>query len=231
MEDFSTLRVIDLRSRAKEMGLSGYSKFNKEKLVEFVKQATLSRMSIARNPDTSLVLPQASRTTTPVKEGKREISPEKSPPKHKPARPKKRLSKEVISIKSSPERSSVKKSIPRLEKVPKATKQYKRISRKVGPKTDPEKYGLVKLLGKGRYGATYKAVNLNRKDGEDEYYAVKVLLNNKEEERVKRSWTTEVKCLQEVYVICHTVGILCYKESFIREDQQILGNILLLLPY
>lgn len=53
---------------------------------------------------------------------------------------------------------------------------------KVGPKDNPEKYGLIQEIGKGVFWRTYKARNLSRQTEEDEFYLVKnhVTLNHKE---------------------------------------------------
>lgn len=92
---------------------------------------------------------------------------------------------------------------------------------KVGPKDSPEKYGLISKLGKGRYGKTYKARNLSRQQGEDEFYAVKIMIlpsnpSNTSKTKVRKNWIKEVTCLKEVMEVCSDAGILCYKDSFIR---------------
>lgn len=90
----------------------------------------------------------------------------------------------------------------------------------VGPKDQPDKYGLVKELGKGKYGTTYKAKNLIPIKGEEKYYAVKVLHppkgnDTKSIKKVEANWLKEVNCLKDILPICDKVGLLCYKDSFL----------------
>ena len=84
---------------------------------------------------------------------------------------------------------------------------------KVGPKNNTEKYGLIQEIGKGMFGITYKARNLSRQHGEDEFYLVKIMLPPIS--NLARGWAKEVMCLKEVLEICGDSGILCYKDSFI----------------
>ena len=90
----------------------------------------------------------------------------------------------------------------------------------VGPKDQPDKYGLVKELGKGKYGTTYKAKNLIPIQSEEKYYAVKVLHppkgnDTKSIKKVEANWLKEVNCLKDILPICDKVGLLCYKDSFL----------------
>jgi tRNA A-37 threonylcarbamoyl transferase component Bud32 len=89
------------------------------------------------------------------------------------------------------------------------------------------KYELVKELGSGVYGTTYKALNTNRAKGEDKFYAVKLIKLDADPKRAIKSWEREVRCLQEVYDICNEVGILCYKESFVEGDNYVIVTSLL----
>jgi hypothetical protein len=102
----------------------------------------------------------------------------------------------------------------------------KKLSRKkniiLGPSNDPEKYLLIKIIGRGKYGVTYMAQNVNRKNGEDEFYAVKLLSqpdNGTQEdlEDLENDWLKETNCLKSVMKVCKNDGILCYFDSFISE--------------
>lgn len=97
---------------------------------------------------------------------------------------------------------------------------------KIGPnyynESIPPEYELLKLLGKGCYGGVYLGRKINRKKDEDEYYAVKVILDKTKEEDVMKSagyrqWIREVNCLLNAKGICSDVDIICYKESFISK--------------
>jgi hypothetical protein len=106
----------------------------------------------------------------------------------------------------------------------KTSKSPKKYIRKIGPKEDPEKYGLIVELGKGKYGTTYKAKNLNRQKDEDEFYAVKILhpptkSDQKSRLKVEEDWIKETNCLKDVLVVCNQVDILCFKDSFIMNQK------------
>jgi hypothetical protein len=108
-----------------------------------------------------------------------------------------------------------KRNIPKVKSSPKSISPKQKSSpkyiRKVGPPEDLEKYGLISELGKGKYGTTFKAKNLNKKENEKDYYAVKIL----DQSGDSKDWMKETVCLINVLEICSDVGILCYKDSFI----------------
>jgi len=109
---------------------------------------------------------------------------------------------------------------PFIKRSPKKTSS--KWNMRLGPSKDPEKYLLIKIIGKGEYGATYMAQNVNRENEEDEFYAVKLLtqpedMEDEDIEELKQDWRKETNCLKSVMKICKDVGILCYKDSFIWE--------------
>ena len=71
------------------------------------------------------------------------------------------------------------------------------------------------MLGEGNYGETWIARNLNKKEGEVDYYAIKIM---KEYDNNKNDFFKEVECLIDIYEICSIVGILCFHESFIMKN-------------
>lgn len=88
----------------------------------------------------------------------------------------------------------------------------------IGPFDDPEKYGLVKEIGSGVSGVVYYAENLNKKENEDDFYAVKIL-----KQTFPSDFIQESDCLKEIYEICNSVGVICYKDSFITlKDKSVL---------
>jgi hypothetical protein len=93
----------------------------------------------------------------------------------------------------------------------------KKYIKKIGPESNKQKYGLVKVLGQGKYGKTYEAINLDRKEGENEKYAVKVLQNYGNN---LNSYLKEVSCLKESQEICRESNILCFNDSFIFQNNK-----------
>ena len=90
---------------------------------------------------------------------------------------------------------------------------------KIGPKNDPEKYGAIEIIGKGKFGITFKAKNINRNKEEQDLYAIKIFYFNPELEISPReNWEKETQCLLDVLDICKEGGILCYKDSFIKKE-------------
>jgi len=110
--------------------------------------------------------------------------------------------KQEVSPKSSPKQKS---------KSPSPKETY---IRKVGPPFLREKYGLISVLGSGKYGDTWKARNLDRQEGENKYYAVKILNEYMDID----DWKKEIECLVDVLDICTQIGILCYKDSFLLKN-------------
>jgi hypothetical protein len=196
---FDKMKVVELKQKAKTMGLSGYSKLKKADLVKMIGQESISRSVLKKGKSTA---------QSPIKIKSPKLSPRAS----------------LISMATlSPKKST---SSPKPKKQT-SVKRY-RISRKIGPSYDPNKYGLIKILGKGNYGATYKVVNLNRQQGEDEFYALKILFYDQANPtRARKNWEREVQCLDEVYHLCHQMGILCYKQSFIVGDEFVIVTSLL----
>jgi hypothetical protein len=106
----------------------------------------------------------------------------------------------------------------------------------VGPKDEPQKYGLMKKIGSGVYGVVYLAKNLNRQENEDDLYVVKILippLNGKQEqlEELQNDWIKETKCLKDAMMICDKVGILCFKDSFIINRNNGLVDYAIVTPF
>lgn len=105
----------------------------------------------------------------------------------------------------------------------------------LGPNDDPKKYGLITKLGMGKYGVTYKARNMNRQKDEDEFYAVKILippvnLTEETQKELEDDWLKETKCLKDVMTICSQVGILCFKDSFIMNNDKKM-NYVIVTPF
>jgi hypothetical protein len=217
---FDKMKVVDLKQKAKQMGLSGYSKLRKADLVKFIGQESLSKSMMSKK----LKSPSIAQARSPVSLVKVAISPSVS----RVASPKV-LSPRVASPRvASPRKSpSPRASLVSVSKKQPSVKRY-RIQRKIGPSNDPNKYGLIKVLGKGNYGETHKVVNLNPKQGEDEFYALKIIFfDSSNPARARKNWEREVKCLDEVYHLCHQIGILCYKESFIVGNEFVIVTSLL----
>jgi hypothetical protein len=84
----------------------------------------------------------------------------------------------------------------------------------VGPYDNPNKYGLTKKIGQGVYGTTYIAINLDKQQGEQDQYLIKILNQNSN----ASSWLKEVNCLLDVIDVCKKGGILCYQDSFIIQN-------------
>lgn len=138
--------------------------------------------------------------------------------------------KELFKPKSLPSNIGRQKLSPRRKKSPspirkksKSPSPKEKYIRKIGPPDNLEKYGLIEELGSGNYGSTYKARNLDRKKGEDKYYAIKVLYRYTD----VYSWLKEIKCLIDIMDICTKVGILCYKDSFVFKDEYVIVTNLL----
>ena len=209
-----------LQKVAKSRGLSGYSKLNKEELVQFLrnKKVTSKSKSSSRSRSRSASR-SASRSESRSSSKSSSASPKdlyfgvdldqipiysitpEAPPYESP----KSKSKTPPPPYQSP---SPKQKTPSPKQKSKSPEKY---IRKIGPPSDLEKYGLIKELGKGKYGATYSARNLNKKQDEKDYYAVKVLVQSRDD----NDWLKETKCLINVLEICTDVGILCYKDSFV----------------
>ncbi len=212
---FEKMKVVDLKKRAKDMGLSGYSKLKKNDLVKFIGQESV-RKSVKKSKKSkskSPIIPSA--LVSPLK-----VQSESSP-----------KSPQTSSQSRAPVVSTTVVRAP-VVTVPKKTssKRY-RIMKYVGPTYNPNKYGLIKELGKGNYGTTYKVVNLTPEEEEDEFYALKLVHFDPsiqgEREKIRKSWEKEVRCLDEVYHLCHQIGILCYHESFINGDDFVIVTSLL----
>ena len=96
------------------------------------------------------------------------------------------------------------------------------------PQGNPNKYGLINKLGEGAFGTNYRARNLDKKDGEEEFYAIKILKPPSQfNPNPLISWYKERQCLIDILNICKQGGILCYKDSFIRKDNN--GNDMLVI--
>lgn len=206
------MKVPDLKQKAKEMGLSGYSKLKKDELLNLIAQQSVSKSKrLSKSTKKSPVKISPSRGQLVKVGSKSMLSP--GP-----------FAKMISSPKLSPPRVVKKPSVKRI-----------RVIRKIGPNNDLNKYGLLKALGKGEYGTTYKVVNLNQQPGEDEFYALKIMhfnavdpsLTQAMRDRVRKNWEREVKCLEEIYHLCHQIGILCHKESFIVGDEFVIVTSLL----
>jgi hypothetical protein len=178
---------------AKKKGFKGYSKLNKSGLVQLLRKKKVKSPSPPRLSDDSLYY-GVDLNQIPIY-----YSPSPRTPSPKP-----------MSISPSPKPKSKSPSLKKKSASPKPKSPEKYI-RKVGPPGDLEKYGIIQELGKGRYGATYKARNLNKKQDEKDYYAVKILKDT----GTGQDWMKETVCLINVLEICSDVGILCYKDSFI----------------
>ncbi len=179
--NFSEMKVVDLKTKAKEMGISNYSKLNKQGLITILEDTMRKTM-----------------TSTQRLKGKKELQ--------KPTEEKKKERASIVSV--EPKKITEQKK----EEVKKAAVSKIRVIDEIGSSSQPKKYGLISEIGKGQFGAVYKAVNLKPTEGEEEFYAVKILIPEGE---VKMEWEKEVKCLREVYQVCKDAGILCYKDSFV----------------
>ena len=111
-------------------------------------------------------------------------------------------------------------------------KNKKIFFRVVGQPSDPYKYGLVSVLGKGVFGINYLAKNMNVQPGESEYYAVKFLLvdPNHPNDALKE-WEKEKQCLIDVLEICKQGGVLCYHDSFVFNEPDGTQSFVIITPF
>jgi serine/threonine protein kinase len=216
---FQKMKVPELKMKAKELGIPQSYKLRKDELVNAIGQQSYSMSQRVR---------KSPKKSTPLR-GRIELI-DLSEKVKKPELPGMGMEPLSPSEKEQEEQEEVKP----VESV-KGKPTRLRIRRKLGPVDDNNKYGIIKEIGKGKYGTTYKAINLNRQQGEDEYYAVKIIHFDKSDPiginsrraYARRDWEKEVKCLQDVYEVCHLIGILCYKEAFIMGDEFVIVTALL----
>lgn len=142
-----------------------------------------------------------------------------------------RIKSSTVQKEKSPMKSITKSPIKSKspKKTPKSGKQEEMVLNetfidKIGPPEETMKYGLITPLGSGKYGDTYKAKNLVKGNGEDDYYVIKIL---KQSSEVAEDWIKEVLCLIDVMKICKDLGILCYVDSFIIDRNNTLEFVII----
>lgn len=164
-----------------------------------------------------------------IKEGKQEVGQGKAPqlapqlpkaPLFKPPSPKFGL---VVEPQAKRKIAISPKKAPFLFKPPSPKLNL------IGPPNDPKKYELIDILGEGVYGANYKARNLNKKQNEDDFYAIKKFKVHRDM-NAQKNWKREVQCLKDVFEICSKVNILCYKDSFIFKNKDGLDEYYIVTP-
>lgn len=205
---------IELQKIVKELGLhKGTSKFNKNELVEFIIK-NAAKKELSPKVKEVIISPRIIEKSVPrprediekifstIELNKKTVKDLKADAKALGIKGFSLLNKDQL-VKALKNKS--------IKLIPKEGE--KKYIRKVGPESNKEKYGLVKILGKGGYGSTYEAVNLDKKEGENDKYAVKVLTQKRS--NVLNSYLKEVKCLKDSEEICSQSNILCFKDSFI----------------
>lgn len=104
--------------------------------------------------------------------------------------------------------------------------------RRVGPPSNPDKYGLIYVLGKGAFGINYLARNLNIQSNENEYYAVKFIFVDPNDPNVAlMDWEKERQCLADVLDLCKQGGVLCYQDSFTIQEQNGTQSFVIITPF
>lgn len=199
---------VQLKKVAKQRGLKGYSQLNKEDLVEFIKSQRVKSKSASPKQGKLYYgvdldqIPVYSQTPPPPYSSY-SLTSKSPPPPYSPSK-----SPSVIDLISPSTNKGKMEKSSSSSKSPSPKEKY---IRKIGPLGDEVKYGLISVLGKGKYGSNYRAKNLNKQQGENDYYAVKVL----EPSSDINEWMKETMCLINILKVCTQVGILCYKDSFV----------------
>jgi serine/threonine protein kinase len=116
--------------------------------------------------------------------------------------------------------STMKPLSPKKQLSPKKKPLVTNIKSYIGPFNQPQKYGVIKELGKGEYGVVYQVIQPE----ENKMYALKLFNNIKKDEKY---WIKEVQCLKDIYQICDKVGLLCFKEEFVWNNKLVIVTDLL----
>jgi serine/threonine protein kinase len=103
--------------------------------------------------------------------------------------------------------------------------------KRIGPPSNPDKYGMIYVLGKGAYGVNYMAKNLDMQPNENEYYAVKFLNDPRNPKQALEEWEKEKQCLIDVLDLCKKGGVLCYKDSFVFKDSNGKEYFVIITPF
>lgn len=107
-----------------------------------------------------------------------------------------------------------------IEQINQITKDKQIYFRYIGPNTNPTKYGLMSVLGKGVFGINYLAKNLKKEINKKDFYAVKfIFVDPTNPNDALILWEKERQCLMDVLELCKKGNVLCYKDSFVLTEQ------------